>query len=756
MAIERIHKIKNHRIFREFSWPSDLPDFNARNLIYGWNGTGKSTLSNLFRSMESRTPITEGEVDFVISGTRINGAKFAESPWLPEVRVFNREFVSDNVFTDTGSASPIFILGQKSIEKQKEVERLEVDFRRISDDIKEHQERIDRARKDLDKFKIDGAKAIKDLLSSSGTGNSYNTYHKTNYQSKCDQYLKMSDTEREAKILSDTDFKMKKRTAVANRMGEISILTFSYPDTQNLTERVAELLRKTVTSSVIDILRSDHELATWVRTGLERHKERQSTDCLFCGQPLPDDRVRELEAHFNDEFKTLAVEIESQCAAIKSAMKSLNSWNPPHRSEFYQDLVSEFDSRRQELSHEIARIKDYLGRLLGALESKSQNPFLALDLSHDVVIGNADIISGVNAVISKHNEKSSQFHAMIESARSAIEESLIAQDLARYQEKHDKVNDADVPLREASSKSAVLTERILKIQSEIVEHRRPADELNADIRSYLGRDELTFEIRENGYQISRYGAPANDLSEGEKTAIAFLYFLKSLEDKSFSLEDGVVVIDDPVSSLDSNALFHAFGFLKEKTKRAGQLFVLTHNHSFFRQVRNWFNGLANRQDGNVDQNPSRFYMLVSRVIEQSRSSSISELDKLLHKYESEYHYLFSLVYKAAYSDEETDLEQNYVLPNVARRLLESFLAFRYPAKSGGLSQKVGDISGFDVATKTSVLKFVHAHSHADEIGEPEHDSSILIESKQVLIGLLSLIESEDERHYRQMEKLARV
>ena len=95
--------------------------------------------------------------------------------------------------------------------------------------------------------------------------------------------------------------------------------------------------------------------------------------------------------------------------------------------------------------------------------------------------------------------------------------------------------------------------------------------MNADICSYLGRGELTFEIQGSGYQISRNGTPAKNLSEGERTAIAFLYFLKSLGDKSFSLKDGIVVIDDPVSSLDSNALFHAFGFMKGRTKDAGQL-----------------------------------------------------------------------------------------------------------------------------------------------------------------------------------------
>ena len=158
-----------------------------------------------------------------------------------------------------------------------------------------------------------------------------------------------------------------------------------------------------------------------------------------------------------------------------------------------------------------------------------------------------------------------------------------------------------------------------------------------------------------------------------------MYFLKSLGDKSFSLKDGIVVIDDPVSSLDSNALFHAFGFMKDRTKDAGQLFILTHSHSFFKQVKNWFNHLPNQNKKDVNVRPGKFYMLTSNVTGGNRSSSISKLDSLLHEYESEYHYLFSLVYEAANSEEEAGLQQNYHLPNIARRLLESFLAFRQPS-----------------------------------------------------------------------------
>lgn len=40
MVIDRISKIKNHRIFCGFAWTQDLLDFKKNNLFYGWNETG--------------------------------------------------------------------------------------------------------------------------------------------------------------------------------------------------------------------------------------------------------------------------------------------------------------------------------------------------------------------------------------------------------------------------------------------------------------------------------------------------------------------------------------------------------------------------------------------------------------------------------------------------------------------------------------------------------------------------------------------
>jgi predicted ATPase len=56
VKITRIQEIKGYRIFRDFTWPTEgLLDFARYNVIYGWNGAGKTSLSNLFHHLQTAT-----------------------------------------------------------------------------------------------------------------------------------------------------------------------------------------------------------------------------------------------------------------------------------------------------------------------------------------------------------------------------------------------------------------------------------------------------------------------------------------------------------------------------------------------------------------------------------------------------------------------------------------------------------------------------------------------------------------------------
>lgn len=181
------------------------------------------------------------------------------------------------------------------------------------------------------------------------------------------------------------------------------------------------------------------------------------------------------------------------------------------------------------------------------------------------------------------------------------------------------------------------------------------------------------------------------------------------------------------------------------------MFVLTHNFGFFRQVKNWFNHMNRRKKPN--QFSACFYMVEAGVLAGQRNACLRVLDPLLQKFDSEYHYLFKKVYEEANCGiKRPALEDYYAMPNIARRLLEAFLAFHFPAHSGELNQQLDQVTGFDPAKKARILRFLHTYSHDGKIGEPEHDLSILAETPQVLKELLELIATEDAKHFDEMVK----
>ena len=81
MAITRISRLHDCGVFRDFTWPADLPTFGRYNLIYGWNGSGKTTISKPLRALETRTPPVNGEVTL-----SINGADVPDKPDAKDLR----------------------------------------------------------------------------------------------------------------------------------------------------------------------------------------------------------------------------------------------------------------------------------------------------------------------------------------------------------------------------------------------------------------------------------------------------------------------------------------------------------------------------------------------------------------------------------------------------------------------------------------------------------------------------------------------
>jgi len=746
MPITRIARLRYCGVFRDFTWPQDLPEFGRYNLIYGWNGSGKTTLSRLFRALETKTPPSSGQVTVSIDGRDVSNTAFAQVSLA--VHVFNRDFMKENVFPTGGDVAPIFVLGKQNVEKQKQVDQLKASLAEVRTKLDSEQQAKSRAESALDKFCIDRARVIKDTLRSSGS-NPYNNYDKSDFSRRAQEMISSGDSKAHALSESERDKLLAQHRATPKQ--KLLLLTYQLPALKSLADAVSQLLATTVVSAAIQSLKDDPDLSLWVHQGLGLHKDRHSTKCLFCGEPMPKDRLAAFEVHFSAEYEQFLKKLGDQIVAIQTASKAAAEVSIPNAAEFYDDLSSEYEAAAAALRAERDSAKCVLEALVKALEDKKKRVFERVDLGIVVHDLNTGVVDRLNEVILKHNKACDGFQFRIDNARKRLEANSVVGDLEEFVKLSDAVQASEKVVSAAAAEVERLKGEITRLEREIVEHLQPAEELNDDLRAYLGHGELRLEIKDTGkdtgYTIMRHDVPAEALSEGETTAIALLYFLKSLQDRRFDLRKGVVVLDDPVSSLDANSLYSAFGLIRERTQHAAQLVILTHNFTFFRQVRNWFHHYNRKK-----LRPARFYMLDCTYEQDRRCAGIRWLDPLLEQYESEYHYLFACVYRAAMAPPQPNLEQNYVLPNLARRLLEAFLAFRKPHMSGELWQKMQEVN-FDEAKKIRILRFVHTYSHGGALGESEHDLSLLSETQAVLKDLLMLMRSEDAAHYSAMGSL---
>lgn len=743
--VTKLAKLRKLGVFRDYTWPAELPEFGRYNVVYGWNGTGKTTISKLFRALETRVPPVSGEVTLSINGATVAGHDFPEAT-LP-IRVFNRDFVAESVFPVGGAdVPPILVVGKESVEKQKEVEQLKLGLASAQTEADSTRSRKREAERVLDQHCIDRAGLIKDTLRSSGV-NPYNNYDKSNYRERIEKMA--GDGDADAHKLSDLDLERLRVQHRASPKPKVREISHDPVNLEMLGKTASQLLKTTVISAAIEALKVDPPLSSWVHEGLRLHRSRNSQVCLFCEQTLPENRLTQLEAHFNTEYEQFLASLDAQIAVLAAGSNALDELVLANRAELYDDLAAEYEAAATTLQEARASISRFLASLKEALIDKKRRAFEILELDFEVPADASLPVEQVNGILRKHNEACDLFQTRVNNARKQIEADIVAAGFEQFLKLNSAVDGSEAALSDARAEAERLNSAIARLESEIVEHRQPAEDLNEDLRKYLGHHDLQLEIKDTGYTITRSGAPALALSEGEITAIALLYFLKSLEDRRFELADGVVVLDDPVSSLDANALYLAFGFIRARTQHAAQLFILTHNFTLFRQVRNWFHNLKGQRKKDVSQRPARFYMLDCIRSDDQRCSSIQPLDPLLEHYDSEYHYLFARIYREASASPSVALEQSYIFPNMARRLLEAFLAFRHPQGSHELWQKLRDVE-FDEAKKLRILRFVHTHSHSGDIGEPEHDPALLGEARAVLIDLLELINGQDSGHFAAM------
>lgn len=214
------------------------------------------------------------------------------------------------------------------------------------------------------------------------------------------------------------------------------------------------------------------------------------------------------------------------------------------------------------------------------------------------------VIAG-NAAITKHNEMVDNYTSEKNSLIADIWAFLMAENQALIVEYLNNIeaftkakNGIKNGIEICKQQLAELNEKIAEAGKSITSVQPTVDEINRSLKSYgfTNFQIVPSPVQTNAYQIQRMDGTlaTNTLSEGEETFISFLYFLQFAKGSvavSKVSTHKVLVLDDPICSLDSTVLYIVSSLVKGLIKdvREGnsdveQIFILTHNVFFHKET----------------------------------------------------------------------------------------------------------------------------------------------------------------------------
>lgn len=401
--IKSIQRIKKVGVFDNYARPAGTSDFADKNIIYGWNYSGKTTLSRLFHALELRQfPVDYPSAQFTFDYDGGNSVTESTIGAFPKtVAVFNSDFVERNISWNGQSFEPVLLLGEDSIDAQKQIAALEVLVERCRKSYKTKKDRIEGVEAAISDKKTKAAKEIRLSLSLVET---FTATHLSSFLTNIgvgsphDFVLTQEDVSRltKAALSSDAD----KLDAIPKVQADGNISSIVSKCVVGL-EKIPQL------SNTIEHLRQNPAIASWIEAGLHLHEGAEA--CEFCGSPLTEDRMKGFREHFSTDlanFRRSLNTLNSQVEACRIRDISLQ------KSSFYPHLREEAEPIISELKLAISAFNAYVGTLSETIKHKQGAPFekVACPTAPADIERNASrAAEKLNSIISKHNEITANF-----------------------------------------------------------------------------------------------------------------------------------------------------------------------------------------------------------------------------------------------------------------------------------------------------------------------------------------------------------
>lgn len=605
--LKKILKIENLGKFTSFRNPPGDLEFRQTTLLFGENGQGKTTLAAVLRSLVSNDPAP-------IQGRRIESTnpvveirmetetvRYTNNCWsntVSNIEIFDSTFVNDNLYSghvvDHDHLKNLyqFVLGQSGVQLVKRIEDLDSAIKRKNDEIKSKGAEIEVIIK---------------------------------WEGKVPEFISLQP-------INDIDLLIKKAKDDVNALDEAEKINkratleklkweeFSESQLREILRRRLEDLSASAESSVKAHIAScmDSNGESWLQNGMEYISEN---NCPFCGQDLSASTLLSAyQGFFGKAYASLKEEISQIQEGIQEyfSQAKMLGWQKTFEKnqgsiELWKDNISDLQKSRTQFDDLLTDWGKTSAALLSIIEKKKSTLLDQIDESEATAA--IEQVRQIQTKIENYNQWVENCLERIEKFKSDLAAGDLREskkNLARLEATKSRYQ---VRIQSLCDEYTRLVTEKETLEAEKVAAKNLLDGFTKDtlfpaqiraINAYLskfgadltlakfstslkgGKPSASYGLKINNTAIPLDADPGEpsfktSLSDGDRNALAFAFFMVRLDnDPDLALK--IVVIDDPITSLDLNRRTCTAQEIIRLCGRAKQVIVLSHDEFFLKMI----------------------------------------------------------------------------------------------------------------------------------------------------------------------------
>lgn len=581
-----ITKITVHNV-ASYKCPAVLDTDKKVNLIYGLNGTGKSTLSGYLNKPKD---------------DRYKSCSIVGYDDSHELLVYNQGFILDN-FYESENLKGIFTLSKENKEVETRILNATNEIKSLVEEKEEKIKFLDEEKTSIGK-KLDSAKLIVWKIKTEYSGGD-------RVMEFCLDGLKGSKdslynyivgiqkpNSKPARTVEELKSEVQSLSGVnaqkCPRLSPIEFLGQGIESEILFDKQIVGNDNSTVSKLIKDLGNSD-----WVKQGLgylPNQRDDENSTCPFCQENTISPRLIEnLQKYFDASYVADVNALKMFHEKYRNAKADI-----PDKSTF--EANPKYDKCKNEFEKHYNAFVKIVDDNIKLIEDKIKSPSVSVRLLRtDSSINQLNaVIKEINAHVDLHNSNIDQketvkgrikneFWKIMRWEYDQTLSSIITDSTASK----GVVDGIELTLKEIDRKISQKNEYIAEQQRKTVNIEEAIANIN---RGLVDLGITDFEISkhsDNLYNIVRGGEQDRvfrSLSEGERMVISFLYFVELCRGKKAVTEGvkkKVVVIDDPISSLSHVYVFNVGRLIHNeflRTDHYEQVFILTHSLYFFYEM----------------------------------------------------------------------------------------------------------------------------------------------------------------------------